>query len=1065
MVLRPDSAVTSTPPGERRHVSVLFVDVVGYTSIAERLGEEQTFTFVRRLYDLLVEVVREHGGAVRGFSGDSIMAVFGIPEAYEDSALRACRTALATHAAVAAAGESLQADFGVRPVIRAGVSSGFSVMAAVEGDGAPLTAIGDTVNLAARLQALASPGGTLICETTQHLVQWVAETSFDGEKEIKGKSQRQRVWRLASLRQGTRRFDISLGRGLSSFVGRDDEVHLLQSVVRKAEYALQVVDIVAEPGLGKTRLLFEFQARLGVGKTLLHTGNCTADARNTPFLAFIEIIRSLFALKPEDSPEIIAHKLDEVLRTLDLHSPENLGILMNLLGLAPPAASLAGLDGVLIGLRTRDLIPRLLKAHCKNTLLLLILEDTHWIDAASEEVLACLVRSIAQPNMLIISTRRPEYLPAWRDDTNVTRIALKPLSSSSFTILLQSRLGEVPLPEALTQEVADRAGGNPLFGEEILSFLIDRGALRLGDGAADFVGMPAEDSLPLTLHGLLATRTDRLPGKDRALLQVAATIGRKFSVALLSLVITSAHADETSSALKRLQAQDLVYQEPDSQEYAFKHILLRDSVYQSLLSANKAELHLKVAEAIEQLNAGRVYEVAETLAHHYALSRRHDAAFRYLVMAGAKALGIFSVDEADRYFADALRLYEHDAACASDEQLSNFLARYALCTNISLRVKTMSALAEKYIPRLRQIGDSNDFVRFLHHYVATLVWSARFREADMIQKELVAMAERLGDPQAMAFALVSEVAASTYSNPPSPEASEARQRQTEAALATVTDAHLHNYYFAVLSWNLINRGRTLEAWAALDRVMEVGVAMNDPRSIGYASATGALLAIVSDNYEEGLRKAEYAIGIARVPFDMMLARTAKISALVLLRKPNAIAEVERHLATCLENGWTAFSAGPDSLLGIALALDGQIGAGLRRIEEATLRREQEGWQASADWARLFLAEVYLDIITAKGEASIAVMLRNIGTLTKAFIVGPKRIMELIARVRANPQFDRDGHHIGRAEMILGLLHKAKGRKELAIKHLTEAKRILDPFGASPMLARIEASLAEASAST
>jgi class 3 adenylate cyclase len=1041
-------------------VSVLFVDVVGYTAIAERLGEEKTFAFVRRLYDILVDVVREHGGAVRGFSGDSIMAVFGIPDAYEDSALRACRTALATHAAVKATGESLDVQFGVRPIMRAGVSSGFSVMAAVEGEGAPLTAIGDTVNLAARLQALATDGGTLICETTQHLVQWVAETAFDGDKEIKGKSQRQRVWRLASLRQGTRRFDVSLGRGLSSFVGRDDELSLLQAVVRKAENSLQVVDIVAEPGLGKTRLLFEFQAKLGGEKVLLQTGHCTADARNTPFLPFIEIIRGLFALKAEDSPEIMARKLDDALRMRDLHSAENLGILMNLLGLAPPEASLAGLDGVLIGLRTRDLLPKLLKAHCRDALLVLILEDTHWIDRASEEILAGLVNSIAQPNLLIVSTRRPEYLPAWRDDPKVIRISLKPLSSSSITILLQSRLGEVSLPEALTQQVADRAGGNPLFGEEILGFLIDRGALRLDERSADFVGMVTEDTLPLTLQGLLATRTDRLPGQDRALLQVAATIGRKFSAALLSLVITSANADDLAHALKRLQAQDIVYQEPDSKEYAFKHILLRDSVYQSLLSANKAELHLKVAEALERLNTGRVYEVAETLAYHYALSSNNDAAFRYLVMAGAKALGVFSLDDADRYFASALQLHEQDAGCASDEQLADLLAKYALCTNISLRIKTMLVLAENYTPRLRQMGDSHNFVRFLHHYVATLIWSARYAEAHTIQRELVAMAERLGGSQNTAFALVSEVAASTYFNTLPLEAFEVRRRQTEAALATVTDAHLHNYYYAVLSWDRVNRGLILEARAALQRLMDVGVAMNDPRSIGYASAIGALLSIVSDNYEEGLQKAEFAIGVARVPFDIMCARTARISALVLLKRPDAITEVERHLAICAENGWANLSAGPDSLLGIALALDGRIGTGLRRIEDAIARREQEGWQASADWARLFLAEVYLDILTAKGEASLSVMLRNIGTLTRVFLSGQKRILELIEQIRTNPQFDRDGHHLGRAEMILGLLHKAKGRKKLALKHLTEAKRILDPFGSSPILSRIDRSLSE-----
>lgn len=1056
--VRTTGASPPAPLGERRQVSVLFVDAVGYTAIAEQLGEERTVAFVRALYQIMAGAVREHGGVVRGFAGDGLMALFGIPDAYEDSALRACRAAAAIHAAIAQATDGIAARFGVRPMLRVGVSSGVVAMAAVEDDDTSVSAIGDTVNLASRLEALAPPGGTMICETTQRLVAWYAETSFDGEHRIKGKSQPQKLWRLDAVRNGLTRFDASLGRGLSPFVGREAELGVLQDARRQARDGLRVIDLVAEPGLGKTRLVYEFQRRLAAGEARVLTGHCSTDGRNIPFLPFLELTRSVCGIEPEDSQAVIAAKLDAALRAHGMGTAENLGLLMNLLGLSPPDGALAGLDGVLIGLRTRDLLPALLTARGEASMVVLLFEDIHWIDSASEGILATLVGSRAQANLLVIATRRPEYVPPWRDGAGVTTIALKPLHAGDIGHLLQSRLGVAALPDALAREVTERAAGNPLFGEELLGFLLDQGSLRVDAGRADFAGTMPGGGLPASLQGLLATRTDRLPPEDRMLLQAAATIGRRFDPSLLGLVVGTGEA--VGAALERLQAQDIVHRAAGSTDYVFKHVLLSDSVYQSLLSDRRAALHLKVAEALERRSEGRLAEVAETLAHHYAKTDRHGPAFTYLAMAGAKALGAFSLDEADRYFAAALALHERNRGCASDEQFAEMLARYALCANISLRVKTMIDLAARFGSELQRIGDSHHRVRFLHHHVASLVWAARFDDALSTQQELSAMAARLGDRQAMAYALVSEMSVATYRNPNSIERHEALRQETEAALATVSDPHLHNYYFAVLAWDQVYRGRVTQARQAIARLEQVGAAMADPRSLGYATSIDALLSVVSDDYAAGLEKAELGLRIARAPFEMICATTARNSALVLLNRPGAIEEVERHLAMCQENGWINFTAGPDSLLGIALAMKGQLGDGLRRMEEAIARREAEGLRAAADWARMFLCEVYLDILAPKGSASLGVLLRNIGTLARVFVFGPKRIEQMLRSVRSNPQFDREGHFMGRAEMILGLLHKAKKNRARAAEHLAAARRILSAFGPSPMLSRVEAAFTE-----
>jgi len=1045
------------PLGERRQVSVLFADMVGFTAISERLGEEGTFAFVRVIYDKLAAAVREQGGTVRGFAGDSIMALFGVPDALEDAPLRACRAALSIHAVLAAAGDEMEARFGTRPAMRVGVSSGLAVVARLGDENAMATALGDTVNLASRLQALAEAGTSLTCDSTRRLVEWLVDMSFAGEHMIKGKSKPQKVWRLESVHKGRTRFDASVGRGLSAYVGRDNELAILQEALGRARDRLQVIDIVADPGLGKTRLAFEFRQWLNADEVRVLTGNCAADGQQIPFLPFLEVMRGAFRIRPADDPAEIRQKLETGLRRLEMHTPENLGLLLNLLGIEAPGGSLAGLDGVLIGLRTRDLLPALVRARCRASPVVLSIEDIHWIDRPSQEILGALIES-AQPNLLVVTTRRPEYVPNWLGGPGVTTLALEPLAASDFRHLLETRLGVASAPDALIAQVTERADGNPLFGEEILSFLIQRGALRVAEGKADFNPDAGDIGLPASLQSLLAARADRLPREDRALLQAAAAIGRRFDRNLLALVHEI--GDDVGERLEKLEALDIVRRETRSTDYAFKHVLLRDTLYQSLLAESAAELHLKIAQELEKRSEGRLAEVAETLAHHYALTNRNGAAFTYLAMAGAKSLGVYSLDEADRYFASALALYERDPSCASDERLAEMLANYALCSNISLRLKTIIAVTTKFRPNLNRSGDSRHHVLILHHYISSLVWTARYRDALSVQQELWAMARRLGDPKSIAYALVSELSVSTYCAPVPIEVFHARRREAEAALASVDDAYLKNFYSAILAYDEMNRGRITEAREALERLTVIGVAMNDPRSLGYATAMKALITMLSDNYEAALEMADLAISTSRAPFERAIAASARNTALLLLNKPGALDEVGGYIAKCAENDWTLFLSGPENLWGVALAMNGRIDEGLSYIEQTIARRESEGYRASADWCRMFLCEVYLNIISGKGEASLGLFVRNFRALTGVLLFGPKRIIALIEQVRSNPQFDRNGHYIGRAEMILGLLYKAKKRKALAARHLTEARRISSAFGPSPMLTRIESALAE-----
>ena len=542
---------------ERRQVTVLFTDMVGFTTFSERSGEEAAFTLMRSLSKLMDDAVREQGGVVQSFTGDGIMAVFGAPVAFEDAPLRACRAALSILQRLKTDGPDLEIKHGVRPHLRIGLNTGAAVVGKVQGGAdAGVTVLGDTVNFAARLQALAEPDSALMSEATHRSVQGMVEASFAGEHSIKGKSEAQKVYRLDGIRHGATRFEAAVSRGLSTFVGREHELEVLERGLAEARSELRVIDIAADPGMGKSRLLHEFCQRIGKDRVFVLSGSCSPDGQQTPFLPFIEVMRGSFRVSAGEAEKDVAQKLEIGLTSLGLHSTRNLGLLFHLLGLKVSERTLTGLDDFLIGLRTRELLQQVLEARCKLSPVVMMIEDLHWIDSASEELLGKIVDGESKLRLLLVHTRRPEYTPRWLNHTGVTRLRLEPLPSGDIRRLVHARLGAENLPGSVVRQVAEKAEGNPLFAEEIVSFLVERGILYAKDGQLGFDARAVAAALPASVQGVLNARVDRLAPKDRTLLQAASVIGRGFKPELLAVVLGEAEIDKRLAAMQTL---DLVH--------------------------------------------------------------------------------------------------------------------------------------------------------------------------------------------------------------------------------------------------------------------------------------------------------------------------------------------------------------------------------------------------------------------------------------------------------------------------------------------------------------------------
>jgi hypothetical protein len=453
--------------------------------------------------------------------------------------------------------------------------------------------------------------------------------------------------------------------------------------------------------------------------------------------------------------------------------------------------------------------------------------------------------------------------------------------------------------------------------------------------------------------------------------------------------------------------------------------------------------------------------VAEVLAYHYCQTDRAEKAFVYLSMAGAKSLSVYSLDEASIHLTAALALIDKNPTSVSDTQLADFLLSYALLSNIRAQVRVMIDVLARYLSRMDHIGDDPRAVIIRHHYVFALIWNAHYREASAIQRKTTSMAERLGDSRSKAYALAGEIIISTLFSPKPLGEFEILKQNAIRAASDTSDAYIQSWTRWVIGWDESYRGRMKDARDSAQALIQVGRSLSDPRSTGFGLNLLSWIAFFTDSYTEALERSDQSLSVAVTLWDRVAATLAKICALTLLRRVDEAAKLSEEQCRRIALDGDTFNLVPvEPMQGLHKVLRGEIADGLRVLEEVIVRHENDGFQAGADWCRVILAEVYLEIIAGKERPRLVVLLKNLPILLKIVVAAPSRIPALIAHAMSNAQFDPNGPLVGKSEMILGLLYMRKKKQALAVQHLTKAQQILSQFGQTPVLARVETALAE-----
>jgi class 3 adenylate cyclase/predicted ATPase len=919
--------------GERKQVTVLFCDLAHSTPIAERLGPEHMHTLLNQFFELALNEVHRYEGTINQFLGDGFMALFGAPIAHEDHARRAVLSALALQHTLKEA--DIGKPYGVECQFRMGLNSGLVVVGSI-GDNLRMdySAIGDTTNLASRLQDIAEPGTTLISESTSRLIQGYIRVEALPPVEVRGKTEP--VTPYKALGTLPRRSPIvSRGeRTLSPFVGRERELATLETVFAQVEAGSgQVVGIVAEAGGGKSRLLYEFRQRLQDKRVTYLEGRCLSYGSTIPYHPLIDILRHNCGISETDSPETINEKVRFALQEVGMDAEDSTPYLLHLLGVQGGTERLAPLTLEAIRTRTFDTLKQLSLKGSQRRPLIFEIEDVHWIDHTSQDYLASFVESLPGAAVLLLTTYRPGYRPPWVEKSYATQVSLHTLPPQHAVTVVHSTRQQQALPASLELVIIEKAQGNPFFLEELTRAVIEQGDLQ------------KEVVVPDTIQGVLSARIDRLPEAHKRLLQTASVLGREFSPRLLQALWEEPTPLEPLLVdLKRLE---FLYERARGEEpvYVFKHALTQDVTYDSLLTTRRQGLHAAAGHALERLYPDWLVERSEELARHYTEAGITEKAVHYWHHAGQSAIQRSAHMEAIGHLRQGLGLLQTLPETPERTQRAVDMLIALGTSLIAMKGYAAREVGETYT-RARQICQSLDnphqlfpVLRGLHsHYNVR----AEYQTAHALGEQLLVLAQQSQDSAMLVAA--------------------------HRALGTTL------YYLGAAASALTH--------------FAPGMALYDPQqyraaAFRYGEDSGAICHIYAAwtlwylGYpDQGLARSQEAVTLAQHvahPFSLSFVLSHAAMFHQLRREGRATQErAEAAISLAMEQGFPLLVAFGSILRGWALAHQGQAQEGIEQSNQGLIGYRATGAEQLRSYMLALLAEAHSAI--GQPEAGLTVLM-------------------------------------------------------------------------------------------
>jgi len=1055
--------------GERRWAAVLFADMASFTSASEALGAERAYHLVSKIISIASTSIESHGGHVLEYAGDSVLAIFGAPVALENASLKACEAALTLQRLVAAEAETFARDFQITPRFRIGISGGEVVLGRMGLEKKlDLKVAGEPVNLAARLQSLAGGNEIWISDGVFQQVEGFIEATSLGRRPVKGLTQPQALYRLDRLRDAETTFAGLHHRGTARLTGRAAELERLDALVRLAATRLRVISLSGPPGIGKSRLAHELLAG-GRFDASVHILQCSPQSSGVALKPFIDVLRAAAGIGDNDTSGMRREKLADLVSQLAIDRPERHALLGDLMDLSAASASSLREDTYQRAADTRDFVCETVVALSRRKPMVLLIEDAHWIDQVSDDLIQATIRKYADARLALIVTHRPNYAPAWVRSASVTAITLQPLSRDATDAMIASYLGTEGIPQELKALVNARSEGNPLFVEETLRFLRAGNYITFADGSIGFVPPGKDQVLPGNLQHLVMSRVDALPADQRALLQFASVFGRHFLGDALERAARS--AVPIAVALSAFVLQELVEPDPalGSNGFRFKHALIRDALYESILTTNKHTMHERIARDLEASAADRLGDVAEILAYHYGEDHATDKAVEFLWQSALKSMRLYSIAQADRQLAEAVRLISVQADLVSEERYGEIAAAWMRIADQSGNWTRVKHVAAQVLPRLRAAGPTTALSHSLTYLALAHVHLRDYPAALELADEAQRLAESLNDPLALAWAKMAHMRIYEETNWKGREALAQLADQIVPVAETHHDNHLGLTVRFVLAMSFYSQGLSSKARGAANELLRFGEARGDRRALGYGSWFLSVISFQEENFREALRYAEQCLAVAMPnTSDDKLGATYRAACIMHL------GEIERGLAALRQCEEDAQKKSDIGLLhairfgrGIGELTQGRIGAGLRTLQANSVEVQGTENFLNRHVDKLYRAAMLLSIGLGKGKGAPAAKL---GWRDRALVLAVRPFAvtwaeRLLKECEACPTWQSGGVFQAQAQLGLGRIYTARRNTDLARRHLLKAKEYAEAQGARAIARRADSALAVLSESS
>jgi class 3 adenylate cyclase/tetratricopeptide (TPR) repeat protein len=1036
----------SLAEGERKHVTVLFSDLTGYTVMSEKLDPEEVKEITSQIFGEISKIVGKYDGFIEKYAGDAVMAIFGVPKAHEDDPIRAVKAAREIHDLVETISPEVETKIGQPLSMHTGINTGLVVTGEVDIERGTHGIAGDTINLASRLSNLAKPGEILVEADTCRQIEGHFTCKYLETTTVKGKSKPLQTHKVLSQRDKpvtTRR----LSGVRADLVGRKVELGELSEAIENLHAGKGgIFSVNGDAGTGKSRLVEEFKATLDLAEIQWIEGHAYAYSQNIPYFVLIDMLNRIFKIEEGDSSEKVRSKLESGIKQL---VPDNENIARYIGGLYSLVyQELEEVSPEFWKIRLQEAIQTILTALAKRAPTVFFLEDLHWSDPSFVELLRKSCLEMRQPAIVLCVYRPTFSLFTSHQLSTLGRvyheIRLQDLSLSDAQEMLESLLKTEKIPSDLKRVVHNKAEGNPFYLEELVNTLIESDTLIRDDGSWKLTQSISDSDISSSLKAIISGRLDRLEKETKRILQEASVIGRVFFYEILKKVTEL--KQNIDQSLKGLVQLDLISSrslQPEL-EYMFKHALTQEVVYNGLLKKERKEIHEKIGFVMEQLFQNRLPEFYETLAFHYRQGHSIEKAAEYLIKSGEKSLNRFSLDEAHQYYQQAYDLLFPRLSKTEEGRnlLFDLLEKWALVYYYYGRFRDLVTLFRAHEAAAESLKDKVRTGMF-YAWLGMAIWATgKIRDSYRYLRKALKLGEEANDRRVIGYACT-WLPLTCVEVGLMDEGIEYGERAKRIAEELPSDQYLYFkprgdlgylYYFRGDSKLNLQGGKEMIVYGEKHANIRA-------QAMGHAVVGWGYLA--SGDFESAINSLYRVEQIALDPFYATIWSVFRAFAHFFAGQYQ---EVEAALQRC-EKCWKAgFDYGEGFYLtglGLLLITKGLLGKGIEKLFEArqiSIRNELKCSRAISEYT---LGRVYLSMVLGEGDVNLSTMLKNLGFLMKTIPFAARRAVSHYKKaIDVSREIGAKGT-LASAHFDLGSLHKAKGRIELAREHIAEAVRLFE----------------------